>query len=192
MKSCLRTIACLAVSAWASQGATTLIFTGVLAPEVAGSSGSGTALVTYDDIAHTLQVQTVWQDLTGPTSVAHIHCCVDPPGTVSVAFTPGTLPGFPAGLTAGAYDSGPVDLTLTTSYTNGFLSGAGGGTVAGAEAALIQGLLAGRAYLNIHSSFAPGGEIRDFLQVVPEPGTYALFAAGFAALAGYRLRKRSS
>jgi len=192
MNRFVRTLACFVGFAFASQ-ATVLTFLGDLAPEVAGSIGSGSAIVTYDSILHTLHIEADWVDLTGTTTVAHIHCCVDPPGTVGVAVTPGTLPGFPTGVTAGSYTTVPaIDMTSAGSYTANFVNNFGGGTVAGAEAAFVQGLLDGRAYLNIHSSFAGGGEIRDFLQVVPEPGTYALFAAGFAALAGYRLRKRLS
>jgi hypothetical protein len=40
---------------------------------------------------------------------------------------------------------------------------ANGGTTAGAEAALLAGLEAGQAYLNIHTTMFPGGEIRGFL-----------------------------
>jgi hypothetical protein len=48
-------------------------------------------------------------------------------------------------------------------------------------------LLAGLWYINIHSTFRPGGEIRG--QVIPEPGTLALAAFGLAALA---LRRRAA
>ncbi|MBI1899054.1 MAG: CHRD domain-containing protein [Acidobacteria bacterium] len=150
-------------------------------------------MVIYDSTAHTLEVNVVWSDLVGTTTVAHIHCCVDPLGTVGVATFPGTFPGFPVGVTSGSYSSpSPIDLTNPASYTATFFTDFGGGTAAGAESALAAGLLAGLAYLNIHTSVAPGGEIRDFLQLVPEPGTSALFAGAFATLAAYRLRRRSA
>ena len=192
MKKTLQTIA-LMVGFAAISPAAVLQFTGDLAPEIAGSSGFGSALVVYDSVAHTLVVNFDWNNLTGTTTVAHIHCCVDPPGTIGVATYPMTFPGFPTGTTSGTYSSPtPIDLTLTSSYTGGFLTNFGGGTAAGAEAALISGLLAGQAYLNVHSTFSPGGEIRDFLTVVPEPGTYALFASALAALAVVRLRRKSA
>ena len=177
--------------------AAVLEFEGHLAPEIAGSSGFGSALVTYDSVAHTLVVSFDWNNLTGTTTVAHIHCCVDPPpavpNTIGVATYPSTFPGFPMGTTSGTYTSPtPIDLTLASSFTNGFVNNFGGGTVAGAEAALVAGLLAGRAYLNVHSSFSPGGEIRDFLAPVPEPGTYALVGCALAGVVISRLRRRSA
>jgi hypothetical protein len=91
----------------------------------------------YDDVLHSLSISTDWTGLSGITTVAHIHCCVTPPGTVGVAVTPTTLPGFPTGVQSGSYDT-VLDLTQTTTYTGGFLAGAGG-TAAGAEAALFAG-----------------------------------------------------
>ena len=159
-----------------------ITFSSPLAPEVPGATGSGSVTVVYDDVARTLLIDASWSGLSGTTTVAHIHCCTAVPlaGTVGVAVTPGTLPGFPVGVSAGSYDSPVLDLSATTTYTPGFLNNFGGGTAAGAEAALLAGMLNGRAYFNVHTTAFPAGEIRGFLAPVPEPGTLTLLAAAMA------------
>jgi hypothetical protein len=171
-------------------GAVSFTYNVTLSPEAVGATGSGTATVVYDDVLHSLSIDTTWSGLSGTTTVAHIHCCVATPGvgTVGVAVTPGTLPGFPVGVTGGSYTTVPVlDLTLTGTYTAGFVTGAGG-TAAGAEAALFAGMNAGTAYLNIHSSTFAGGEIRGFLAVVPEPAV-GLLLLGAGALLHFARRR---
>ncbi len=160
-------------------------------PPVA-TTGSGTATVTFDDIAHTLRIEASFADLVGTTTAAHIHCCVSPldnPPTAGVATQTPSFSGFPAGVTAGSYDN-TFDTTLTGTFSAGFLT-ANGGTAAGAEAALMTGMLAGNAYLNIHTTDHPGGEIRGFLQPVPEPATYGLMLSGvLTVMAVAHLRRR--
>lgn len=162
-----------------------------LGPEVLGATGSGTAEFTYDNVAHTLSISTVFSGLSGLTTVSHIHCCTAVPGagTVAVAVTPGTLPGFPTNVSAGNY-SILLDLTLATTYTTGFINNFAGGQLANAEGALIAGINAGRAYLNIHTNAFPGGEIRGFLDV-PEPASIALALAALGALPLARRRARA-
>jgi hypothetical protein len=50
-----------------------------------------------------------------------------------------------------------------SSYNPAFVA-ANGGTAASAETALFTGIMAGRAYLNVHTTMFPGGEIEGFLQ----------------------------
>src|SRR5262249_10918988 len=72
-----------------------------------------------------------------------------------------TFTGFPLGVTSGTYDH-TFDTLSASSYNPAYVT-AHGGTAAGAEAALAACLSAGGAYLNIHSTVDPGGEIRGFL-----------------------------
>jgi hypothetical protein len=143
------------------------------------SPATGSALVTVDDVAMTMRVETSFAGLIGgPATAAHIHCCVAAPANVGVATG---LPGFPAA-TSGSHDH-LFDMTDVSVYSASFVTNFGGGTAAGAFAALVGGLNSGMAYLNIHNATFPGGEIRGFLALVPEPETYALMLAGLGAVA---------
>jgi len=154
------------------------------------SPGVGVATVTVDTTAHTLRVQETFSGLTSGTTASHIHCCNPPPATSGVATMTPTFSGLPLGVTFGSMDQ-TLDTTSLATYNAPFVT-ANGGTALGAEAALFFGIAQGTAYVNIHTTQNPGGEIRGFLTpaaAVPEPETYALFLAGLASL-GVAARRR--
>lgn len=154
------------------------------------SPGTGFATVNFDDSANTLFVDLVFSGLLGTTTASHIHAATAVPGTgtAGVATTTPTFPGFPLGVTSGSYTV-TLDLTSASSYNPSYIT-ANGGTTAGAEAALAAAMAAGEAYLNIHTTVVPGGEIRGFLTPVPEPSSLGLAGLGGAVLAlGARRRK---
>jgi hypothetical protein len=157
------------------------------------SPGTGVALVTIDPVAQTMIVDVTFQGLLANTMASHIHV-INGPGDANTADTLGpvttttpTFPGFPLGVTSGTYFN-VFDMTLASSYNPAFVTAAG--SLPLAEAALFDGIISGRAYLNIHSTQFPGGEIRGFLTPVPEPASLVLLASGGAGFIANRLRQR--
>lgn len=168
--------------------ATSFVYTAALGPEVVGATGTGSVQIDWDDAAHTMRVQATFSGLSGTTTQAHIHAPTPTPGSGSagVATQLPSFIDFPLGVQSGTFDQ-TLDLTLATTYNPQYITD-NGGTTAGAEAALKLALDEVRAYFNIHTNAFPGGEIRGFPTLVPEPGTAALFALGLVGigLAGRR------
>jgi hypothetical protein len=138
-----------------------------------------------------MRVEVSFSGLLGTTTASHIHAATPAPGmgTAPVATTTPTFPNFPLGVTSGTYEQ-TFDLTQASSYNPAFIS-ANGNTVAGAEAALEAALAADEAYLNIHTTTFPGGEIRGFLQAVPEPSGLILLGVGSLALISFGRGRRT-
>lgn len=143
-----------------------------------GSAAAGFAVLTVS--GDSLNVNVTFTDLVVVATAAHIHCCT-PPGTNTQVALP--FIGFP-NTTSGTYDK-TYDLTDAATYSGSFLT-VSGGTAAGAEAGLIAGLNAGQAYVNIHDAIFPGGEIRGFATLAPEPGYLGLLGLGLVGMAVLR------
>ncbi len=111
--------------------------------------GSGTGSVTYDDVSNELSWTITYSGLTGTATLSHFH------GPAPVGVNAGVQVNI-ADL-SGGIASPMVGMTTITEVQ---------------ETDLLDGLW----YVNIHSTFAGGGEIRG--QVVPEPASLALLAGG--------------
>lgn len=195
MRNVLRICALLllvfsAQTVWASEVTYDVILNGPSESPANASPGIGFAVVTIDSTTNILNIVSfTFSGLAGTTTASHIHCCTALPGTgtARVATQVPYFSGFPIGVTSGSY-SMSFDMTQASTWNPAFIT-ASGGTTAGAEAALAAGAAAGEAYLNIHSTFVPGGEIRGFLVATPEPGTLLLLGTGLLGLAGAACRK---
>ena len=128
-----------------------------------GGTGTGTALIAYNDTSGDLSWNVTWSGLSGTTTVAHFH------GPASASQNAGIQVDF-LGLGGGLNPS-----IGTTAIT----------------AAQGTDLLAGLWYVNVHSTAFPGGEIRGQITqtAVSEPVILALMCVGIAGM-GYQRRKQ--
>ena len=153
------------------------------------NASAGNSLTTIEINGLQLLVDAPFRDLTGTTVMAHIHCCTTEAfrGVAPVAVP---FDDFPTGVRAGTYNA-TIPLDEETSYDPAFLA-ANGGTTAGAYSALVDAINANEAYVNIHTSAYPNGEIRGFLVAapIPEPAEWAMLGAGLAGLVWLGRRRR--
>lgn len=186
VRASLMAVALSAASAQATIITYTATLNGASESPPNASPGTGTAQVDWDTVLNTMRVRATFSGLLGTTTASHIHAATAAPGTgtAGVATQTPSFVGFPLGVTAGAFDN-TLDMTVAGSYNAAYIT-ANGGTPLTAMAALFSALNAGTAYLNIHSTFAGGGEIRGFLQQVPAPGSSLLLGLGGLALARRR------
>jgi hypothetical protein len=192
-KLCAALVVALPALAYQNAGAHEAVFGGALVgasenpPSSSTAIGVGTVTIDFDLV--TMRVQETFSGLSGTTTASHIHCCTTDPfaGNVGVATQLPSFSGFPLGVSSGTFDQ-TFDMSLASSYNPAFVTA--NGSVGGAFNALVGGLESGRAYLNIHTTAFPGGEIRALLAPVPEPETYALMLAGLAVMVPLMRRAR--
>ena len=151
----------------APAGATYFLFTVSLDGPQAGiaSPATGTASLKLDDVANTLDVNMSYSGLLATVTNAHIHCCSPPlvASGVIIPFVPPMTTGATSGVFVNLFSLTPTEVTQ---------------------------VMSGLSYINIHTSFAPGGEIRGQIAAVPEPGTLALVGIGLVGLGAGRRRVR--
>jgi len=153
-----------------------------------GSPGASIATLEID--GNLLRAEVPFRDLLAGTTVAHIHCCTTEAFT-GVAPPAISLVDFPLMVTTGEYTH-TFDLGDPTVYDPAFLASFGG-TASSAGAALLDAMNGNQAYLNIHTTQYPNGEIRGFVvsAPIPEPATWGMLGVGLAGLAVMARRRPS-
>lgn len=156
------------------------------------STGTGTGRITFDTALSTMRVQATFSGLSGNVNSAGIHGATAIPGTgTAQRITPAlVLPGFPLGVTSGAYDQ-TFNMLSSSSYSNSFLN-ANFSTPSIAFNSFLAAAAENRTYFNINTTAFGGGEVRGFLTAtaVPEPSSLiALAIGGMGVLFTRRKRK---
>ena len=183
----LASVAAVTLAASAAQGAIVQYSASLNGPSESPpnqSPGIGSATFDFDTITHSLTMSINFSGLVGTTTVAHIHADTAVAGTGTAGVASG-LTSWTTGLQSGSYNN-TINLLSTASYGSSYLA-AHGGTAASAETDLLAAMSNGRAYLNLHSTTYPGGEIRGFIYQVPAPGMLALIGM-CGVLSGRRRR----
>jgi CHRD domain len=126
-------------------------------PLALSTTGTGTLRVQIDDNAQELSYELTFGNLEAPALQSHIHFGGRAQsGGISV-FLCTNLGNGPAGTQL--CPASPATITGTIVPAN-VLGPTGQGIPAGGFAELVEAMKAGVTYANVHSSMAPGGEIR--------------------------------
>ena len=153
------------------------------------TDGVGTATATFDSDTNSLILHLVFNNLFGNVKAAGINCCASVTGNSGVALGFSALDGMPMNVTFGTFDR-----------TYNFATTALGTSLD--SQTLLNRFLAGKAYVNIQTSFSSAGEIRGQFfaspigatggNIAPEPGsaslTLALFCFALPVLVAHHLR----
>ena len=183
----LASVAAVTLAASAAQGAIVQYSASLNGPSESPpnqSPATGNATFDFDTDTHLLTISVNFSGLVGTTTVAHIHANTAVSGTGTAGVASG-LTSWITGLQSGSYTS-TINMLSSATYGSSYLA-TNGGTAASAETALLSAMSIGKAYLNLHSTTYPGGEIRGFIYQVPAPGMLSL-----VGMCGLLTRRRRS
>lgn len=144
------------------------------------SQAAGSMQITINDTTNVISYQFTGFNLLGSFTMAHIHrALAGVNGPVVYDLVP-----------AADY-SGPVTFGPNISIPNSWALLGQNETNMSAGLGLLINTTPWNYYVNIHTSVFTGGEIRGQLAPIPEPSTYAMFAAGLGVV-GLMWRRRAA
>ena len=144
------------------------------------SPAAGSMQITINDTTNVISYQFTGFSLAGTFAAAHIHRAlagVNGPVVYNL-------------VTAADY-SGPVTFPPNISIPNSWALLGQNETNMVAGLGLLINATPWNFYVNVHTSAFGGGEIRGQLAPIPEPSTYAMFAAGLGVV-GLMWRRRAA
>jgi hypothetical protein len=124
------------------------------------SSARGEFRAKLDLDAQTIEYELSYSGLEGPVTQSHIH--IGQPfaaGGISIWFCANNPPITAAPAGTQACPDSPATITGTITAAD-VVGPAGQAVPAGAFADVVRAIRSGNAYVNVHSTSAPGGEIR--------------------------------
>lgn len=157
-------------------------------PTPVNTPGIASVSALHDQSFGTLAFEATFSGLTSSVTGAHIHCCAtSTDANAGIAIDLEKL-GFPIGVTSGS-SVRTIQLNESSTYEFDFLAENSGDPIEahGQLASAMKGtrLGVGVAYLHIHTTMHPEGELRgNFAPFtdVPEPSTLLLLVCSAAGL----------
>lgn len=129
-------------------------------PAIATRAG-GRFTATINDEGDEIQYTLRYRLLEGGVTQAHIHFAQEDVNGAIIVFLCSNLGNGPAGTQACPAGNSSTDAVVTgTIHASDVLAAAGQGVGAGEMFTLLRAIRSGIAYVNVHSTLFPGGEIR--------------------------------
>ena len=146
------------------------------------STAAGSFQLTVDDTANTVSFSMAAFNFVGTVTAAHIH--------FGLAGSNGSVVYDLYNLSIPASNNSDIS-GLIFFIPNSFGFATTSAKPVGLTLADNINAMPWSYYVNVHTTFKPGGEIRGQVAAIPEPGTYALLAMGLGMIGVAARRRRA-
>ncbi len=147
----------LALPAWAQGGAATTQLQGFQEVPAIATPATGRFTAQINQAASSISYELSYADLQGSITQAHIHFAQEGVNGGIVIFLCSNLGNGPAGTQACPASPGSISGTATAADV---VAVAAQGISAGQMHKVLRAIRSGIAYVNVHTTLFPGGEIR--------------------------------